>query len=210
MEKKYLNGICRIFARSCFNHCKQSDMCNKPISDKTIEDLRQGNHKAFELVFVTYFNKIKCFINSYIKSEDDAEELAEELFVNLWYNRLSIDPSRSFHSFIHTIARNSSINYLKHQTVHASYLNNTSAADHKSYSSEDDLIAQETALLIEMAIEKMPNQRKQIYQLSRKEGLSNEEIAARLNLSKSNVESHLSLALKDIRKAILSFLLFVP
>ncbi|MDD2437914.1 MAG: RNA polymerase sigma-70 factor [Massilibacteroides sp.] len=179
------------------------------ISENTLNILREGNHKAFEEVFVAYFDKIKIFIFGYIKSEVDAEELTEDIFVNLWINHASIDPSRSFSSYMHTIARNAALNFLRHKFIRESHENNI--VEFKSnFNSEDELIAKETALLIEMAIEKMPEQRKKIYQLSRNEGLKNEEIAICLNITKTNVESQLSLALKDIRKVIASIFLFFP
>ena len=156
------------------------------IDIKTLEAFQDGNHKAFETVFIAYYNKTKAFIDGYIKSESDAEELTEDLFVNLWINHDSIDASKSFSSYLHTIARNSAINFLKHKYV---------------------LIAKELGLLIEDVVEKMPEQRKMIYTLSRNEGLSNAEIAIQLNTTKRNVESQLSLALKEIRKAISCFLL---
>ncbi len=175
---------------------------------KTLEALQQGDHKAFEAVFVTYYSKTKAFIYGYIKSEEDAEELTEELFVNLWINQHSIDTSRSFNSFLHTIARNSAINFLKHKYVQDTYLNNIRYQECSS-TSEEDLIAKELGLLIDDIVERMPEQRKKIYTLSRNEGLSNAEIAERLNTTKRNVESQLSLALKEIRKAISSFFLAV-
>lgn len=136
------------------------------IDIKTLEAFQDGNHKAFETIFIAYYNKTKTFIDGYIKSEPDAEELTEDLFVNLWINRHSIDTSKSFNSYLHTIARNVAINFLKHKYVCDAYLNH-----------------------------------------NRNEGLSNAEIAERLNTTKRNVESQLSLALKEIRKVISCFLL---
>ena len=78
-----------------------------------------------------------------------------------------------------------------------------------SSTSEEDLIAKELGLLIDDTVEKMPEQRRKIYMLSRNEGLSNEEIAVRLNTTKRNVESQLSLALKEIRKTISYFFLLL-
>ena len=121
---------------------------NNNIDIKTLEAFQDGNHKAFETIFITYYNKTKAFIDGYIKSEPDAEELTEDLFVNLWINRHSIDKF----------------------------------------------------------VGGMPEQRRMIYTLSRNEGLSNAEIAERLNTTKRNVESQLSLALKEIRKVISCFL----
>lgn len=180
-------------------------MSNK-IDIKTLEAFRYGSHEAFETVFVTYYNKTKAFIDGYIKSESDAEELTEDLFVNLWMNHHSLDTSKSFDSYLHTMARNAAINFLKHKYVHDTYLSNISGTEYGS-TSEEDLIAKELGLLIEDVVEKMPAQRKQVYQLSRNEGLNNAEIAERLNTTKRNVESQLSLALKEIRKAISCFLL---
>ena len=146
------------------------------IDIKTLEAFQDGNHKAFETVFIAYYNKTKAFIDGYIKSESDAEELTEDLFVNLWINHDSID------------------------------LNSSQEIEYSS-TSEEDLIAKELGLLIDDIVGKMSEQRKMIYTLSRQEGLSNAEIAIQLNTTKRNVESQLSLALKEIRKAISCFLL---
>lgn len=179
---------------------------NNRVTITTLEALQRGNHDAFETVFLAYYPKVKAFIYGYIKSAPDAEELAEELFVNLWINHAAIDTAKSFDSFLHTIARNAAINFLKHKYVHDAYVSTAHTGEHSS-TSEEDFIARELGLLIDEAVEKMPPQRKKIYQLSRLEGLSNEEIAARLNTTKRNVESQLSLALKEIRKVISCFFL---
>ncbi|KAA5270345.1 RNA polymerase sigma-70 factor [Bacteroides faecis] len=162
--------------------------------------------RIYETVFIAYYNNTKAFIDGYIKSESDAEELTEDLFVNLWINHSSIDASRSFNAYLHTIARNAAINYLKHKYVHDTYLNNNQEIEYSS-TSEEDFIAKELGLLIDELVEKMPEQRRMIYTLSRNEGLSNAEIAERLDTTKRNVESQLSLALKEIRKVISCFLM---
>jgi RNA polymerase sigma-70 factor (ECF subfamily) len=131
----------------------------KTINENTLNALREGSHKAFEEIFTTYYNKIKIFISAYIKSDSDAEDLTEELFVNLWINRKSINISKSFGAYLHTLARNSALNYLKHIFVQESYQNNSPITE-TVYTSEDELIVKETALLIEMAVERLPEQRK--------------------------------------------------
>lgn len=169
------------------------------ITQQTIKSLRNGNHQAFELVFKSYYTHIKLFITGLIKSDADAEELTEELFVNLWINRRDIILEKSFNAYLHTIAYNMVMNFLKRKYIHNDYLNSNTNAQF-SPSSEDELIAHETNLLMDLAVEKMPEQRKQIFLLSKKEGLKNEEIALRLQTTKRNVESQLSIALKELRK----------
>ncbi|MDR2969610.1 MAG: RNA polymerase sigma-70 factor [Tannerellaceae bacterium] len=174
------------------------------IDIKTLESQKNGEHKAFEMVFIAYYNKIKVFISAYLKSDSEAEDLAEDLFVGLWENRKNINTSKSFSSYLHTIARNAAINYLKHKYVRDTYLNTDESTEYTS-TSEEELIAKELGLLIDDVVDRMPEQRKQIYLLSRHKGLTNTEIAEKLNTTKRNVESQLSLALKEIRKAITLF-----
>ena len=75
-----------------------------------------------------------------------------------------------------------------------------------SHSPEEEYIALEKSLLIEMIVEKMPVQRKNVY-LLRQEGLTNEEIAKELGTTKRNVESQVSLALKEVRRALSTYII---
>ena len=178
------------------------------ITKEVLLSLQNGDHKAFEVVFVAYFDKVKYFVERIIRSEDEAEELAQDLFMKLWINHKAIDVQKSFSGFLFTMAHNASFNYLKHKEVQNNYLNTTGYLE-ETASTEEMIYAKEIALLIEMTVNKMPEQRKKIFQLSRNEGLSNDEIANRLNISKKTVENQLSLALKDLRKVITFFIVFI-
>jgi len=186
---------------------------NRPVSGgvskETVEELRNGCHLAYESIFIAYYGKIKFFINGFIKSENIAEELAQDIFLKLWENRAGIDPDKSFGFFLYTMARNTTFNFLKHKSVHNTYVERTKFSQDLSLSPEEQLYADEIELLIAMAVKKMPTQRRTIYELSRQEGLENEEIAKRLNISKKTVENQLSMALKELRQIIALFLLTV-
>ncbi len=178
--------------------CADREKMNEQVNSAIVAALQQGDHKAFETVFTAYYGRMCTFIRGLIKSDTDAEELTEELFVNLWTNRASLDPDRSFNAYLHTIAHNAAINYLRHKTVQNTYSQQVVLPE-ELYSPEDELVAQETALLIDMEVDRMPEQRRQIFRLSKQEGLKNEEIATRLRTTKRNVESQLSTALKQLR-----------
>lgn len=178
----------------------------KRVDRNMVVALQSGDHEAFEEIFAVFFGRVKAFIFGYIKSDVDAEELAQDIFVNLWTGRGSIDPARPLGAYLHTVARNSALNFLRHKLVRQTHAGSL-AGDEGSAGSEEELIARETAMLIEMAVERMPAQRREIYRLSRGEGLKNDEIADRLGTTKRNVESQLSLALKEIRKIIVVLLL---
>ena len=175
----------------------------------TIEALQNGNHKAFEEVFLTFFDKVKYLLTGLLRSESDAEELAQDIFVKLWINRQSIDTNKSFSSYLYTIARNAALNYLKHKLVEENFKNSFNDFEIEEADRSDDILfAKEISLLIEMAVCRMPVQRRRIYQMSREKGRSNNEIAEELGISKKTVENQLSLALQEIKRVISAFLIF--
>jgi len=177
------------------------------MEQQTLEALRDGKHKAFEDVFTAYYNKIKYFINGLVKSEADSEELTQDIFVKLWINRISIDPKKTFNAYIYIVARNAAFNFLKHKIVESSYLENYTELNEVA-DSEQMIFAKEINLLVELTVGKMPIQRKTIYQLSRDQDLSNDEIALKLGITKKTVENQLSLALQELRRIIHVFLIF--
>ena len=167
--------------------------------------LQKGSHSAFEKVFNFYYSKVKTFILGYVKTTSDAEELAEEVFVGLWQNHKSIDSEKSFDSYLYTIAKNKALNFLKRKYATKTIIE-MQAFSTFSHSPEEEYIALEKSLLIEMIVEKMPVQRKKVY-LLRQQGLTNEEIAKELGTTKRNVESQVSLAFKEVRNAFSSYLI---
>ncbi len=177
------------------------------INPQIVQALKNGNHQAFQKIFVTYFKKIKYFIYSFIKSETDAEELAQEVFLKIWENHLNIEPDKSFDSYMFTITKNLIYNFLKHKLVEKSYQEYIYFSKSEfAHDPEKILYAKEIELLIEMTVSKMPGRRKEIYQLSRHENLSNGEIAEVLGLSKKTVENQLSLALSELKSVVTLFL----
>ncbi len=174
----------------------------------TIEALQNGDHKAFEEVFLAYFDKVKCFLTGILRSESDAEELAQDIFVKLWMNHTSINPNKGFSFYLYTIARNTALNHLKHKLIEENFRKTFDDLDEGVDSSDEILYAKEIGLLVEMAVYRMPAQRRKIYQMSREKGVSNSEIAEELGVSKKTVENQLSLALQDIKRVISFFFIF--
>lgn len=184
-------------------------MNNKRITVENITAFKRGEHKAFDRIFLAYFSKVKFFIRSIIGHEEDAKELAQDIFVKLWETRLNINIDKSFDSLLYTMSRNAAFNYIKHKNVSISYLNAIPNNAKYSVSDTEELVyAKEIQLLIDLTVSKMPDQRKRIFQYSRQDGLTNSEIAERLNINKKTVENQLSLALSELKRTILSLLLF--
>lgn len=171
-----------------------------------IKELVAGNHNAFRSLFMEYFPKVKYFIVHLIKSHVIAEELAQDIFMRIWEGRAQLENIESFNSYVYRMAKNAALNYLRHKYLEESYL--TEYKQETVTNIEGDLYAREMELLEKLTVSRMPCKRRTIYEMSRRQGLTNDEIANRLGISKKTVENHLNLALKEIRKTLLLFASF--
>ncbi len=173
---------------------------------KLAKKLALGDHVAYKELFMKYFPKVKYFIAHLVKSETTAEELAQEIFVKLWEGREKLASVQSCNSYIYRMAKNATLNYMEHKSVEKAYMEQYEGDMGQSI--EEELYARETELLVQLTVNNMPPQRKKIYQMSREEGIKNDEIAEQLNISKKTVENHLNIALNEIRKTISLFAMF--
>lgn len=172
-----------------------------------IQAFANGNNRAFELLFLYYQPRLVAFINGFIKDIEEARDMSQDVFVRLWENRHSCGEIRSFKAFIFKTAKFAIYNYFDHQLVNDKFVEQMLYAPIETDSAEESLFAKELEQLIELTIEKLPEQRRKVYEMSRKEGLSNDEIATRLGISKRTVENHITTALAAIRKVTLLALL---
>ena len=176
------------------------------LTPEIIEALKAGDHMAFDIVFLALYSKVKAFIRVLTKSEDVATELSQQLFIDLWLKKERLDSSKNFNAYIYTMARNSTINYLKSRNCRDfcsyEFLNSEDSIDFN-----ENICAMELELLINLTVKRMPQQRRRVYELSRNANKDNDSIAKELNISKKVVEKHIRLALGDIREVIRRFTL---
>lgn len=166
----------------------------------------------FRKFFLENFPKVKAFALKLLKSEDDAEDIAQDIFVKLWAHPELWIEREKWDGYLFSMLRNHIYNFLEHKSVEAHYIENVTEDIQFSLSDMDDtvnkLYAKEINILLKMTIEQMSAQRRRIFLLSRHQGLSNQEIADELHLSIRTVEHHLYLALRELKKNILIFLIF--
>lgn len=169
--------------------------------------LSEGDHRAFDKIFLKYYDQSVAFVRSMIKREEDAEDIVSGIFENLWINRERLTEVRNFNAYIYSVMKNAIFNYFRHQKVQNSYVDNF--VEHTTgYASDEEFIAKEMALCIELAVSQMPEQRRKVFELHNNEGKTNAEISELLGISKKTVEKHLRLALTDIKKVVLLLLWF--
>jgi RNA polymerase sigma-70 factor (ECF subfamily) len=166
-----------------------------------LKEVSQGNEKAFRTFYDAYFNHLSAYIFKLCKSETATEEIVQDIFLKIWVNRASLAHMDTPEAYVFSMARNKTLDYLRRLSKETNLIN--VLQEHLSSSRndvEDKLNAEELRLLIEEALEQLSTQKRKIFQLSRNEGLSHDEIAEVMHLSKSTVKNHLSETLQHVRE----------
>lgn len=163
--------------------------------------LAEGNEKAFDALFVEYYPKVLRFVMCFCHDKSEAENIVQELFMELWIKRERFLKIENLDNYLFISARNSAIHYVKQSLV---CIDEESACNVQSnyISGEMKLCYNELYDFIMSEIDAMPEQRRRVFVMSRVDGLNNSEIAQRLGVSKRTVETHISLALAQLKKLL--------
>ena len=165
-----------------------------------IEELVDGNNKAFRILFDTYRNDVYAYSLSMLKTKVLAEEIVQDVFLKIWQHRDRLNPDLSFKSYVFTITRNLTFNLINKVTNNRKLKEEVFYESQKSYTPIEDKIADcDYENIKNKAIEQLSPRRKIIFEMSRNEGRSYEEISKELNISVSTVKGQMSKALTTIR-----------
>lgn len=177
-------------------------MPEKSIHCETIKKLQEGSYEAFDTLYNVYADSLYGFALLHTKSTVQAEDIVQDTFLKLWNMRESLSVEGSFKSMLFTIAKNHVIDIFRQQVNRANF------EDYIAFCEDENLLDNTSVekvyyndFLEKLAIakQKLTPAQRNIFELSREEGMSNTEIAAASNLSEQTVKNHLSVALKVLR-----------
>lgn len=168
--------------------------------NRIVNELSKDKESSLEELFNYYYPRLFNFSKSFLKIEDGIDDILQEVFVKIWQKRKSIKNSDTFNSYIFTITRNLLLNELR------SRLNNQNIKEEVrklSVASEFSLLEQieykDLKEKIDNIVNELPKRQKEIFVLSRTEGLSHKEIAEKLKISTKTVEYHITLSVRFVR-----------
>ena len=165
--------------------------------------IRDNNKDAFKSLYDRYSRKLYYFSLRYIKNNEEAEELVQSVFINIWEHRGSLSESMSVKNYIYRSAVNYIYNYLKKNAVRMRFIESEiQKGETLSNLTYEQVFFHDLERSVNSIVETLPSQQQKIFQLSRYEGLTHEEIAKKLDLSVRTVENQVFRALKVIRNKL--------
>jgi len=166
-----------------------------------LKQLSKGDERAFRAIYDAYFHHLSAFVLKICKSAEATEEIVQDIFLKLWINRQSLTEVGSPEAYIFSMARNRAIDYLRRLAKDTGLISVlTGELLTEGNDIEERLHAKDLRRLIEDALAPLSVQKKTIFHLSKEEGLSHDQIAEVMQLSKSTVKNHLSETLRHIRE----------
>jgi RNA polymerase sigma-70 factor (ECF subfamily) len=162
------------------------------------EKIKQRDNVAFDILFRKYYAALCRFSYAMCLSEEDAEECIQDMFVHLWEKSSAVNIETSLKAYLYTSARNYTLNVIKKRQVERNYLNEYS--ENGGLGEQDEKIPEaEIGQLIQMGVNTLPEKCREIFILSKQEGLTYDEIAEYLNISKKTIDNQMGIALRKLR-----------
>lgn len=168
--------------------------------------LINNDEAAFCELYALYKNRLMYFAMKFLKSSNFAEDVFQDAFAAVWQNRRFLHPESPFAPYIYTIVKNRILNLLA-GIDQEQQLKNTilSGSVDISNNTEDSILDADLNQLLDKALQSLTLRQRRIFDMSRKEMKSHQEIADELNISVYTVQQHISASLKVIRAYLVKY-----
>ena len=183
------------------------------LSEHILIGLRNGDEDAYKHLYDGYYDKLCRVANFYVRDTFVSENLVGDLIFYLWENRMELAIRESLNAYLFTSIRNRCYNYLNQAHVQRESSITQIQEDNLIFSIHSEtelpigiLMEKELQNVIDLAISRLPEQTKKVFELKRFEDLSYEEISIQLDISINTVKYHIKSALKILRDELGEFL----
>lgn len=171
-----------------------------PITTKQLHSIAEGNETAFSELFNACHQQVAAYMFRITRNQSIAQDLVQDVFSKIWRNRAALAEVQQFEAYLFVICRNTAFNKLKQIARDHLHTKALALQQNESANGVEEIVHyREMAALLNKAIHQLPPQQKKVYQLSREQGLSQEQIAESMGISLETVKKHMVLALRSLR-----------
>jgi len=179
---------------------------SEQVGTNLFEMIRNGDKKAFEIIFKTYFSHLCSYANTFLQNTDNAQDLVQEFLFNLWQKKEDLPLQAEVRAYLFRAVHNRCLNSLKHQRIKEKHkdftLKNYKEIAYDEIKSETNELHEK----IRQTIDKLPPERRKVFIMHRYEELKYKEIAEKLNISIKTIENQMGKALSFLREELKEYL----
>lgn len=178
--------------------------------DNTLMNIQLVNRDAFDELFRCYYPRLISYISSILDGKI-AEDIAQDVFLYVWENRKKIYFGQGFQSYLFQSGYTRAMDYLRKQHTVMDYAQNVQTDFFEVYEklagNEDGILehlySKDFYQTLHQLLDKIPEQRRNVFLLAYVDGLKSKDIAEQCNMSQRTVESHIYLTIKFLRERLL-------
>jgi RNA polymerase sigma-70 factor (ECF subfamily) len=178
-------------------------MLEAEIRDLLNDVALNGNRVSFKRLYLLHYGRLFCLAKSLVKQDVVAEEIVDDVFMNLWTNRATLTSINNFAYYCYRAVKNKSLTHISKSNIKQVQIEdiNIEIVD-SSITGEQQLVYEDLARTINDSLSKLSEQCKLVFKLVKEDGLKYREVAELLDISVKTVEYHMGNALKQLAKAI--------
>jgi RNA polymerase sigma-70 factor (ECF subfamily) len=167
--------------------------------------IREGDERAFQTLFRKYYVSMCNYACQILDNKELAEEIVQDMFVKIWEKRQTLIIETSVKNYFFRSVRNHCLNHIQHEKIKKQYAGRVLESARQEIDPEQYFIEVDLIRRIEESITSLPPKRREIFRLSREQGMKYREIAEALAISEKTVEAQMGLALKHLRNQLKDF-----
>lgn len=176
--------------------------------EELFHEVGSGNHQAFKALYERYWEVLWLYVSG-TTHPDDAKDIIQDVFVSIWQKRENLQLKRSFRAYLYRATLNKIIDRSSRAKYAHHYIDMLAENYQEGHNTTDDLLFEKELIQrFEACLEKMPPKMRTIFQFSRSDMLSHQEISERLDISRDNVNRQIKNALIRLKKSLLLLFLF--
>jgi RNA polymerase sigma-70 factor (family 1) len=166
-----------------------------------LNGLQQGDQECFERLYHLYSERLFVNLLKLVKHAETAEEILQDIFIQVWEKRSTIEIHTSVRAYLFRIGENKVYDfYRKARRDKLLYANVKATATEQYTHIEESLLFRENEQLLQAAVAALPPQRRQVFELCKLKGLSYEQVSSQLGISTSTINDHIVKATRSIRQ----------